>query len=613
MVSQGGNMSMEQRKAYVLGIAPYEGMQLAMEREATAFPDLRLDVQTGDLEVGANIVRNIPSGTYDCIISRGGTAQLLRQVTDTPVVEIELSVYDVLRAIKLAGNYSDLYAIVGFPSITEPAHTLCDLLQYNVDILTVRSAGEAAETLMRLKQGGYRMVVGDMVTHTLARQMGLDAFLVTSGTEAIHTAFEQALTISARSRALRRENLFLRTIAHGKNDRILVLDEGGEPFYAIPEAPSPALLEALREKMAEVPPDTSLRFYHNEQDQLYTISARLLSMGGERYCLFRYHIAQIPLRSNKSGLRFFNKNECEHLFMNSFYSISGAMGEMGAILPSISSIRQPVMILGERGTGKEQIARALYLRSPLSTHPYVVADCAVMNDKSWDFFLNHYNSPLNATDNTIYFQNFESIPDPRRLELLSVILETGLSKRNRLIFSCTCCENSPPDAGRLFSMKLSCLVLRLPTLRSRTDEIPSLANRYLASLNLELGKQISGFEPRAMERLCSYEWPSNYTQFKGILYELAALSSSPYIRSNAVAEILARERNFDQDTVPPPSRLPKGQTLDEVIRGAIRQAVSDNHGNQTLAAAQLGISRTTMWRYLKQKDTSGPRQAERYR
>ena len=47
--------------------------------------------------------------------------------------------------------------------------------------------------------------------------------------------------------------------------------------------------------------------------------------------------------------------------------------------------------------------------------------------------------------------------------------------------------------------------------------------------------------------------------------------------------------------------------LDEIIRDAIRQAVADNRGNQTLAAAQLGISRTTMWRYLKQKDTSGAR------
>lgn len=104
--------------------------------------------------------------TYDCIISRGGTATLIRQVTDLPVVEIHISVYDVLRTMKLAENYSSLYAIVGFPSVTEAAHTLCDLLGYTLNILTVQCADEVPVTLERLKEEGYRMVVCDMVTHT---------------------------------------------------------------------------------------------------------------------------------------------------------------------------------------------------------------------------------------------------------------------------------------------------------------------------------------------------------------------------------------------------------------------------------------------------------------
>ena len=105
----------------ILGIAPYDGMRTAMENAAQAYPNVLLDVQTGDLDEGQAIVQNIPPNTYDCIISRGGTADLIRRVTDLPVVDIQISVYDVLRAIKLAENYTDLYAIVGFPSVTESA------------------------------------------------------------------------------------------------------------------------------------------------------------------------------------------------------------------------------------------------------------------------------------------------------------------------------------------------------------------------------------------------------------------------------------------------------------------------------------------------------------
>lgn len=100
------------------------------------------------------------------------------------MIEIQLSVYDVLRTIKLAENYSSLYAIVGFPTITESAHTLCDLLRYDVDILTIHSTQDAQSTLERLRQGGYRMVISDVVTHTVAQQMGFDAFLITSGPKA---------------------------------------------------------------------------------------------------------------------------------------------------------------------------------------------------------------------------------------------------------------------------------------------------------------------------------------------------------------------------------------------------------------------------------------------
>ena len=130
---------MEGQVTHILGIAPYDGMQAAMERVAEEFPNVRLDAYTGDLEAGAAIVRSCQMDQYDVIISRGGTADRGREVTDLPVVSIQLSGYDVLRAIKMAENYSNLYAIVGFPSITQPAHTLCDLLRLDMDIITIHT------------------------------------------------------------------------------------------------------------------------------------------------------------------------------------------------------------------------------------------------------------------------------------------------------------------------------------------------------------------------------------------------------------------------------------------------------------------------------------------
>jgi len=594
---------MKQLPVHILGIAPYDGMRTAMERAAETYPDIHLDVFTGDLEEGVAIVKDHLSNSYDCIISRGGTARMIRKVTDIPVIEIRLSVYDVLRTIKLAESYADRYAIVGFSSITEPAHILCDLLRWQIDIITIQDTQQIQATLLNLQQSGYRMVIGDMVTHTVAQEMGMNAFLITSGAESLHTAFEQALSISAGFRRMRLENLFLSRIMSEESETIVVLNEDGELDYAQPVAPQPEMLALLQKKRTEIPAHTALRFYHNQHGRLYRVMAQILRIGTAQYYLFHYGTSQIPLRSGKSGLRSFSKSECEHLFHNSFYNLSGALGELENRIGSLAATRQPLMILGEAGTGKEQIARLLYLRSGLSSKPFILVDCALAGEKTWDYLLNHYSSPLNDSGNTVYFQNFEAISQQQGQQLLALILSTDLSNRERLIFSCTCSgiRTMPKTAGRLMQL-LGCLPLVLPTLRSREDEIPSLASLYLGSLNLELGKQITGFESRAIDQLRRFSWPDNYTQFKRVIQELAAVTNGYYIRSTTVAEVLSREQSaFTHDGRPLPAD-PQAQTLNQIIRSAIEQALADNGGNQTAAAKQLGIGRSTLWRHLNESE-----------
>ena len=595
---------MEGQVTHILGIAPYDGMQAAMERVAEEFPNVRLDAYTGDLEAGAAIVRSCQMDQYDVIISRGGTADRIREVTDLPVVSIQLSVYDVLRAIKMAENYSNLYAIVGFPSITEPAHTLCDLLRLDMDIITIHSMDETNRALDRLREGGYKMVVSDMVTHTLARQKGFDAFLITSGVESLHDAFAQAVQISDRFRQMRRQNQLLEGVARTRSGNTIVLDKDGQLAYAAKEKPDPRLLELLRSRIPDIPPASPLRFFHSEGGEFTRVTAHRLRAGWDSYYTFHCQLSQIPLRSSKNGLRFFDEAEAMQQFMHSFYSISGAMGMLEEQVNAIAPTRQPVMILGEVGTGKEQIARALYLRSPRVNSPLAVVDCSLMTDKNWEYLFNHYASPLNEGSCTVYFQHLELLSHQYQQELLAVATETNLPRRVRLLFSAACIEGRPlPEPVQVLRSQLGCLTLQLPTLRSRRDELPSLASLYLSSLNAELGKQIIGFDPRATEQLLHYEWPNNYTQFKQVLQELVTLTNSAYIRGSVVAEVLAQERRSCHTDLPslPAQGAAPGGTLDEIILSAIHRTLDAVGGNQTAAARQLGISRTTLWRYLNPK------------
>ena len=89
---------------------------------------------------------------YDAVLSRGGTAELLRKELDILVEEVPISVYDVLRCIKMAEKYTGKLAITGFSALTSTAKILCDLLQLNIKIVTFENEEEVLPTLKLLKE-----------------------------------------------------------------------------------------------------------------------------------------------------------------------------------------------------------------------------------------------------------------------------------------------------------------------------------------------------------------------------------------------------------------------------------------------------------------------------
>ncbi len=591
-------------KIKILGIAPYEAMKTAMERLGKNRTDLELDAYVGDLYYGMELVNRHLGENYDAIISRGGTARLIEQITEVPVVEINLSVYDILRAIKLAENYQERYAILGFSNITSSAHLLCDLLQYKLDIYTVQSAEEVRPLLTKLKQQGYHMIICDMISHTEAKLLGLNAILITSGAESIEDAFNQAVKISTSHIKIRRDHLFLKEVLKNSGNYTVIFDADQKIYLSTWDKKNETeVYDFLRREIPQVKSSDSHKIFQNIEGTLYSIIGCMLPYEGQQCVVFYFTESKIPITPGKYGIRFSNKKEAQEHFFNSFYRITGAMGDLADSIDQISQSSFPVMITGERGTGKEQIAQVLYTQSPLQTNPMVTIDCSQLTDKGWNYLTNHYNSPFNDSSNTIYFKSLDALDAERNHQLLSTIIDTNLHRRNRLIFSCISQRDSilPPE-GQAFVKRLSCLTVCLPPLRERISELPTLSSIFLSTLNVALGKQLTGFEPKAMEMLMQYDWPQNYTQFKRLTGELAVLTVTPYITSNSVAILLDKERSSINSSYDarPYTAMNLERPLEEITRDIIKKALEENHGNQSLTAKQLQISRTTLWRYLRE-------------
>lgn len=590
----------------LLGIAPYNSMASLMGSMAGQRPDIELDVFIGDMEQGVEIAKvNLRKG-YDAIISRGGTAQSIARTVPIPVIEIQLTNYDILRAIKLAENYTESYAIVGFPNITESAHVLCDLMQYRIDIVTVHNEVEVDEALAQLKAAGCRMVVCDMITQRFAKNHDLNSILITSGPESISAAYDRAAEMYHNQRRLRNENQFLKEAMRGAPAQTIILDADGEVLFSTWEGAPEELYAILRKELPRRGAQGDRKFFRNFQHVLYTVVPHQHSLNEHSYTVFNLTPSKFPINTVKRGLHFYKSAEIREIHYRSFFSITGALDRIKNDAVKFNRTTSPVILLGESGTGKKQLASFLYLKSEQNVRPLISIDCGFISEKSWQYLFHHHHSPFCDNGNTLFFMNIEHLSDERSSQLLAAILDTNLRRRNRILLSYSCRVDSElPARATEYMKRLVCLPIYLPALRDRTQEFPPICSMYLAHLNVELGKQLIGFEPKAMALLQQYQWPKNYFQLQRVLQELAVLTTTSYISSDSVANLLNRERSLNSPySAQTPAAAPPdgsgGLTLNDVIRGAVHQAVQMHNGNQSAAARQLDISRSTLYRYLKE-------------
>lgn len=590
----------------VLGIAPYENMKFLMLRLAEEYPQIEFSVFVGDLEEGLEIARQNFHGNYDVVISRGGTAQMLQKHIPLPVVEVEISMYDILCTLKLADNISGKIALVSFSNTAENSRMLCELIGYQVDIFTVESVAAVEPTLRKLRDENYQTILCDVIANNTAKRLGLNSFLITSGVASIRKAFEQAMNICNSQQHLREENLFFRGLVQGQIGHTVVFDDSGHIYFStLEEQAPPALLELLRRELPESLKVPERRVTRNLNGQLYYFRSRKVIFEERFFVAFFFTKRKIPLTSGQLGIQYLSAQEAESAFYSSIFSFAGNFGDFREKIDQINKTSSPVMITGEDGTGKESIASMIYMWSQLRNNPLITVNCSLLNEKSWEFLLEHIGSPLTEESCTLYFSNIDVLTPERQKQLLAALTEMDVCKRSRVIFSCVCQpgEYTSP-AGSLFLEKLYCIPLYLPPLRTMADRIPNLVNMSISHFNINLDKQIIGVEPEAMDLLQQFQWPHNYTQLRRVMGELTTAATEQLITLEHVRQVLRNERHGSffafraEDAVQP---LNLDRSLREIEHDIAIRVLEESNGNQTIAARRLGISRTTIWRILQRE------------
>jgi transcriptional regulator with PAS, ATPase and Fis domain len=304
------------------------------------------------------------------------------------------------------------------------------------------------------------------------------------------------------------------------------------------------------------------------------------------------------------------------------------MKQVHRLVSRMGKSRFPVLILGETGTGKEVVARAIH--NVEGRGPFVIVDCSslvgpLMESELFGYakgaFTGAHNQKLGLLDaangGTAFFDEIGELPLDLQQKLLRVLQEKefravgGLAQRSsnfRVIAATNRDLAAEVDAKRFrqdLYYRLNVMKLRLAPLRERKDDIPLLIHHFLDRHGN--GHQIPD---DVMESLVEYQWPGNIRELEHTVQQMVAMNSGPYISMADLPSSLVNhsfERNvFPEATAPsfasPPFNMAGAgiMPLAEVEKRAILQAMDYTKGDRTVAAAMLGIGRTTLYRKLKE-------------
>lgn len=591
-------------KTRILTIAPYPGMKEIINEAALAREDLELTAYIGDLEHGLQIVQSCDLDDYDIIISRGGTAKMIAANVCIPVVEVEISVYDVLRAIKLAENYTNHFAVIGYPAITDCAKMLCDLLQYQIEIITLSKDMDPRQQMKQLKAQGCEMVLCDMVGTSIAKEFGMNFILITSGKESICAALEQAVQFSRLFSIHRRQAQVLKTAMTQSRESFFIYTKEGELYFSSMERSSATAVffEQVEQNLESFLTDSRFRLENHVGSFVYSLYSRHTTLNGIPYVFIYLLIQDAPILVEELGISHYDTAAGSDTKLSDYYGSANLIGDMRQTMEQYARTLSPIMILGETGTGKAKAAAFLYEHGEYSRGPFVIIDCALTNQKKWTYLMDNVNSPFNDLHTTIYVKNLQALDEPLAGKFLTCLEQGDFYKRNRFIFSftLTCPEDEQKKTCQSFMNILTCLVLHIPPLRERLQDMPSIATLYISQANIDYGKQVVGFEPGAMKLLQEFDWNQNLSQFKRIIRQLIASTDSSYIRTDQVRQMLKQESPRSSAALKPGyEAINLNQTLDEINHDITRIVLEQEGMNRTKTSERLGISRSTLWRILQ--------------
>jgi len=568
----------------------------------------------------------------DVVIARGVTAAALKKnLTSMPVVDLMVSGYDIMRAVLECKRRFDAQkvAVVGARDMIYGAETIQTLLGINMVVVPVNNEDDAEAAIRRLAADGISTIIGGVMSTRIAAKFGLNSVFIETGREAIYQALVEAKRVGQVRLEEQAKSAQWRAVLEYSADGVVAIDYTGHINMINKAALKLTGLtpEVLGKHVDSVLPQLGLSKVlatnRVELGKIETVGSQQLAVncaptlvkGRIVGAVATFQpVSTIQELEGKIRRRIYRKG---HVAKATFADI---IGKSEAIKQAISSAREcskvdsNVLILGETGAGKEIFAQSIHNASCRAAGPFVAVNCAALPENLLESELFGYVEGAFtgaarggkmglfelAHGGTIFLDEIAEISPKLQGRLLRVLEEREIMRLGddrvipvdvRVIAATNQDLASLMQEGRFRAdlyYRLDTLRLIIPPLRQRTEDIELLLEHYLKLYCKQFGRPEVKLSPAAKARLVQYPWPGNVRELRNIAERLVVFSKNELIDLSALQSALPAV-----DCILP-KPLKQGQN-----RQVLLEVLRETNYHYGKAAAKLGISRTTLWRWLK--------------
>ena len=308
---------------------------------------------------------------------------------------------------------------------------------------------------------------------------------------------------------------------------------------------------------------------------------------------------------------------------------SPGMRKVGELMQRAVDTDVNVLVTGESGTGKELVAKALHFNGPRKKGPFVAVNCAAVPETliETEMFGHERGAFSGATaqrvgcfeqadGGTLLLDEIGDMPLALQAKLLRVLQEREIRRVGgqrsipvnvRVVASTHRDLEAAMREGAFredLYYRLAVFPINVPPLRARQEDIPLLAEHFRKKHADRLGVSVAAVSPAATALLARYEWPGNVRELENVICRSLVLETSELLQAATLPAELAPAGAAAQPAATS-AATPVRETLADMERQAIADAIDRSGGNLTRAARALGINRTTLYRKLRKHGDEG--------